>query len=77
MRTLLADLSRTNRGLEQIARGAKTRYIVIQTSYTHIVAFWQIGNIPQRISWSQICYNTPMLYMIVKQDYWCSLSIDK
>ena len=32
-------------------------------SHTRIVAFWHISNIPPRISWSQNCHNTPILYI--------------
>ena len=40
----------------------KTKNILIHDPHTHIVLFWHISNIPPRISWSQICYNTPILY---------------
>ena len=38
----------------------KTWYILIHAPHTPIVVFWDIGNIPPRVSYSQICYNTPM-----------------
>ena len=38
-------------------------YIVIHAPYTSIVVFWHISNIPPMISYSQIYYDTPMLYI--------------
>ena len=41
----------------------KTWYILIHASYTHILVFWHIRNIPPRILYSQICHYTPMFYI--------------
>ena len=36
----------------------------IHTPHTRAVAFWHISNMPPRIWYSQICYNTPILYIV-------------
>ena len=40
----------------------KTKHILIHAAHTGIVAFRHISDTPPRISQSQNCYNTPILY---------------